>query len=205
MSMLRKSFSIVRANLRVYLVLNALLYGLLLIGLGAGLIFPELTTARIASLEQDGTADLVETLLGNVWLFALVIFANNVLRASLLSILLPSMIAPFAGILYFAYQAFLLGVTLAPVDGGRGMALIPHSLTVLIELQAYVLVMLGAYLLGKAWLRPSTVGARNRRQGYLHGLRQVGWLGLPALALLIVGATYEAFTLIYLVPLLVAG
>jgi hypothetical protein len=83
--------------------------------------------------------------------------------------------------------------------------MIPHSLTILIELQAYVLVMLGAYLLGMAWLRPTTVGARNRRQGYVHGLRQVGWLGLPALALLIIGAIYEAATIIYLVPRLVAG
>jgi hypothetical protein len=202
---LRKPLQIIRANVRVYLVLNAIVYGLLLIGMGTALIFPELNTARIASLEEDGTADLVAALLGNVWLFTLTILANNVLRAGLLTILLPSMVVPFAGIAIFAYQAFIVGVTLAPVDEGLGMAMIPHSLTILIELQAYVLVMLGVYLLGKAWLRPGTVGARNRRQGYVHGLRQVGWLGLPALTLLVIGAVYEAFSIIYLLPLLVAG
>jgi hypothetical protein len=191
--------------MRVYLVLNAIVYGLLLIGMGAALVFPELNTTRIASLEEDGTADMVAALLENVWLFMLVILANNVLRAGLLTILLPSMIVPFAGIPVFAYQAFIVGVTLAPVNEGVGMSMIPHSLTILIELQAYVLLMLGVHLLGKAWLRPGTAGVRNRRQGYVHGLRQVGWLSLPALALLVIGAVYEAFSVIYLLPLLVAG
>ncbi|RKS08615.1 stage II sporulation protein M [Nocardiopsis sp. Huas11] len=205
MSNLRRPFQIIRGNVRVYLVLNAVVYGLLLIGMGAGLLFPELNAARVASLEEDGTADLVTALLENVWLFTMVILAVNVLRVCLLTIVLPSMIVPFAGLAFFAYQAFIVGVTLAPVEEGLGVGMIPHSLTILIELQAYVLVMLGAYLLGKAWLRPGTVGARNRRQGYVQGLRQVGWLGLPALALLIIGAVYEAFSIIYLLPLLLAG
>ncbi|MFC4562313.1 stage II sporulation protein M [Nocardiopsis mangrovi] len=202
---LRRPFQVIRANLRVYLVMNAIVYGMLLIGMGAALINPELNTAQVASLEEDGTADLVTTLLGNVWLFTLTILANNVLRAGLLYILLPSMVVPFSGIAVFAYQAFIVGVILAPVDEGLGVAMIPHSVTVLIELQAYALLMLGVHLLGNAWLRPKTAGARNRRQGYVHGLRQVGWLGLPALALLIIGAIYEAFSIIYLLPLLGVG
>ena len=65
--------------------------------------------------------------------------------------------------------------------------------------------MLGAYLLGRAWLWPGTVGARDRRQGYVRGLRQLGWVSLPALALLVIGAVYEAFEIIYVIPPLVAG
>ena len=53
--------------------------------------------------------------------------------------------------------------------------------------------------LGKGWVAPHTVGADNRRQGYLRGLRYLGWLALPAVALLIVGAVYEAFSLRYFV------
>ncbi|HZG89079.1 MAG TPA: stage II sporulation protein M, partial [Pseudonocardia sp.] len=68
---------------------------------------------------------------------------------------------------------------------------------------AYILLVLGGYLLGRSWLRPATVGAQNRRQGYARGLRQLGWLSLPALALFVIGALYEAFTLRYLVPPLV--
>ncbi len=205
MRFLRPSFQIIRARLGAYLVLNAVVYGLFLLGMVAALVFPELNTAKVGSMEEDGTIDLVTTLLGNAWLFALTILAVNVLTVALLTILLPSMIVPFAGIALFAYKAFTIGVALAPTDAVVAKTLIPHSLTILIELQAYVLVALGAYLLGRAWTRPRTVGARNRREGYVHGLRQIGWLGLPAMALFVVGALYEAFSLIHIVPLLFAG
>lgn len=202
---LRKPFQIIRANLRAYLVMNAIAYGVFLIGVGAALVFPELNAAQVGSQQKDGTADLVGTLFGKPWLFSLTIFAVNVLTVAALRILLPSMIVPFAGIAVFAYKAYETGVILAPVDATVAKLMIPHSLTLVIEFQAYALVMLGAYLLGKAWLRPATVDAPNRRQGYLRGLRQSGWLSLPALALFVIGAVYEAFSLIYLVPLLVTG
>ena len=199
----REPFRIIRGNLRAYLAMNAIVYGLVAIGVVVGLTFPELRAARGAALEQDGTAALVLSLLDSPWLFALTIFGVNTLTAAGAQILLPSLILPFAGIAVFAYRSFILGLTLAPVDRANAIALIPHSLTVVIEFQAYVLVMLGAYLLGRAWLRPRLVGAPNRRQGYLHGLRQIGWLSLPALALFVVGALYEAFSLAYLVPVLI--
>ena len=79
------------------------------------------------------------------------------------------------------------------------MSWIPHSLTALIELQAYALLMFGAYLLGRSWVRPATIGAQNRRQGYVRGLQLLGWLSRIALLLLIVGAIWEAFSIRYLI------
>lgn len=97
---------------------------------------------------------------------------------------------------------------LAPVDETTALVLIPHSLTVVLEFQAYVLLLLGAYLLGRSWLWPGSVeeraGITRRREGYVHGLRHIGRLAPPALALLVIGALYEAFSLRYLVPLLLA-
>lgn len=69
----------------------------------------------------------------------------------------------------------------------------------IVEFQGYVLLLLGAYLLGKSWVGPRTVEAKNRREGYLRGLQDLGWLALPALALLVAGAVYEAFSLRYFV------
>ncbi|MFL1377687.1 stage II sporulation protein M [Nocardiopsis protaetiae] len=195
---LRTPFRIIRENLRAYLVMNAVVYGALLLGIGAGLLFPDLYAAQHAALEEAGTAEQIRPLLATPWLFALVILANNVLRASLLSILLPSMVVPFSGIALFAYTTFTIGVIVAPVDGAAARTLVPHSVTLLVEFQAYVLLMLAAYLLGRAWLRPRTVGADTRRRGYVHGLKQVGWLSLPALALLVVGAVYEALSVLHL-------
>lgn len=205
MRVVRKPFQILRADLGVYITLNVITYGVFLAGFVTALIFPELRAAQVASLEADGTADLVVSLTSNVWLFALVILGINTLTVGALSILLPSMILPFAGVAIFGYRAFDIGLTLAPSSEAAWVALIPHSLTILVEFQAYVLLLLGAYLLGRSWLLPRTIGAHNRRQGYVCGLKQIGWLSLPALALFVFGALYEAFSLVYVVPPLVHG
>ena len=204
MRLFRRAVQIVQANRRAHLALNAILYGSFLVGFGTGLLFPGLTAAQPESLGRGVQAD-VRSLLENPWLFALVILANNVLRAGLLNLVLPSMIVPFAGIVWYVYTLFTVGLMLAPVDRDGWLVFIPHSLTVVMEIQAYVLLSLGVYLLGKAWIRPRTVGAENRRQAYVGGLRQLGVLSLPALALLVVFALYESFSVVYLVPLLTEG
>jgi hypothetical protein len=128
-----------------------------------------------------------------------VIFGVNVFTAAGPWIVLPSLIVPFAAIPLFAYKAFTLGSGLVPTTEIAVVGWIPHALTALIEFQAYSLLVFGAYLLGRAWLRPATIGAPNRRQGYVRGLRQFGWLALAALALFVVGALWEAFSIRYLI------
>jgi hypothetical protein len=195
---LRKPFQIIRANFRAYLTINAIVYGLVITGSVAAMVFPNLGATQVATLEDNGTADLVRSLFNNPWLFALTILGVNV-KAGAQLIVLPSLIVPFAGIAIFAYKAFTLGLVLAPTTETMAVALIPHSLTALIEFQAYALLMFGAYILGRSWVRPATIGTRNHRQGYVHGLQQLGWLSLSTLPLFIVGAIWEAFSLRYLV------
>jgi hypothetical protein len=194
---LRKPFQIIRANFRAYLIINAIAYGLFIAGFVAAMVFPNLGATQAATLENDGTGDLVRSLINNPWLFALTILGVNVIRVGVLSIVLPSLIVPFAGIAIFAHRAFTIGLSLATTTSAA-VVWIPHSLTLLIEFQAYALLMLGAYILGRAWIRPATIGARKRRQGYVRGLQQLGWLSLTALPLFIVGAIWEAFSLSYL-------
>jgi len=205
MRVLRTPLQIIRSDLRAYLALNAVAYGLLLLGMALGLLFPELNAATTGAMDDNGDTDLVVSLLSSPWLFAATIFAVNIGRIALASILLPSLVVPFLGIGIFAVFAVRTGMVITPVDHATSMALIPHSLTVVIEFQAYVLLLLGAFILGRSWLRPATISAATRRQGYVRGLRSIGWLALPALALLVIGAIYESFSLIYLVPRLVLG
>lgn len=73
------------------------------------------------------------------------------------------MIVPSAGISLFAYWALQTGITLVPAGDLGWVALIPHSLTLVIELQAYVLFLLGTYVLGRSWAWPASVGAESRR------------------------------------------
>jgi hypothetical protein len=179
--------------------MNAGGYGLFVLGFLVGILFPDLSEAQHARLTADGTADLVRSLINNPWVFALTILAVNTVKMGALTIVLPSLIVPFSGIPLLAYWAYTTGVTLVPASNIGWVALIPHSLTLVVEMQAYVLLVLGAYVLGRCWVWPRTAGADNRRRGYLHGLQQVGWLTLPAAILFVVGAVYEAFSLRYLV------
>lgn len=202
MFLLRRPVQILRENLRVYLLANLVFYGLVLGGFALGLAVPELAAGRAEGLETDGTADLVGRLLSNVWLFAAMILGVNTITVGLASIVLPSLVIPFLGIAVFAYRAVVIGVTLAPTDQSTWIVLIPHSLTLVIEFQAYILLALGAYLLGRAWISPAFVEETSRVHAYGKGLRLLGVLALSALALLVVGALYEAFTLRYLVPVM---
>jgi hypothetical protein len=197
---LRRPVQLIRADLRVYLLLNAVVYGLVVIGIIVGVLFPSLVDRQTASLEADGTADLVFSLLSNPWLFAVTILGVNTFRIGLLTILLPSLVVPFGGVIAFIFWTAITGVTIAPTTANHWVALIPHSLTVVIEFQAYILLAFGAFLIGRSWLRPRTVDAVNHRQGYVRGLKRFGTMAIPALALLVIGAIYEAFSLVYLLP-----
>ena len=194
-----RPFRIIGENAGVYLMANAAAYGIFLVGFVLGLAFPQLSQAQYTRLEDEGTADLVRSLIASPWLFALTILAVNTLKMGALTIIVPSLIVPFAGIALFAYWALTTGLTLVPQSDLGWIALIPHSLTLIVEFQAYLLLLLGVYLLGKYWVRPRAVGAENRRQAYRHGLRDLSWLALPALVLLVVGAIYESFSLRYFV------
>jgi Stage II sporulation protein M len=200
--LLHKPFQIIRANFRAYLTINAIVYGLVITGMVAGMVFPNLTATQVTIQEDIGTGDLVRSLLTNPWLLSLAILGKNISYGAQW-IVIPSLIVPFAGIAIFAYKAFTLGLAMAPTTKMIAVGLIPHSLTILIEFQAYALLMFGAYILGRSWVRPATIGARNHRQGYVRGLQQIGWLSLSTLPLFIVGAIWEAFSLRYLIAPLV--
>lgn len=195
----RRPFLLIRDHRRAYVIITAATYGLLAVGFATGLLFPALPAARAAALEADGTSELVTAVASSAPLFALVIFAVNVLRLSLVTIVVPSLIVPFAGLAFFGYWVVETGITLVPTTPVGWVAMIPHTLTLVIELQAYALLAVGVYLLGRAWLQPDRVGAPRRRTGYVHGLRSLGILSLPAVILLIIGALWEAYSLRYLV------
>lgn len=190
---------IIRANARAYIAMNVLAYGMFVGGFVVGLLFPALSEAQTARLTEDGTAQLVTSLLNTPWLFALAILGVNTVKMGALTIVVPSLIVPFAGIPLLTYWALTTGVTLVPASDIGWVALIPHSLTLIVEFQAYILLMLGVYVLGRCWVWPQSIGAESRRESYIGGLRQLGWLLLPAAALLVFGAVYEAFSLRYFV------
>lgn len=128
-------------------------------------------------------------------------FVVNLVLGSVLVIGVPSLVVPFSGILVGAYRAVLWGLMLSPTHPGLRLAMIPHSLTLLLEGQAYVVAMLAAYVHGRAFLWPKSAGVEGHGRGYVEGLRRRARLYLLVILLLLVAAVYEALEVILLVPL----
>lgn len=202
-SLVRRPVQIIRNDLRPFLLLNAGAFGILLVGMVLGLAFPQLVQGQAANFQESGQTDLVLRVFQTPWLFALVILGVNTFTVGAALIVLPSMVVPFVGLALFAWKALNIGMALAPTTPTLWVGFIPHSLTVLIEFEAYVLLLLGAWILGRSWLRPETIGATTRRRAYVLGLQRLGLLGLSAFALLVVGAVWEAYSLTQLLPRLV--
>jgi hypothetical protein len=77
--------------------------------------------------------------------------------------------------------------------------MIPPSITVLIEFQAYIVAAFGTYLTGRTIFLPVAGEKRSVGQGYKAAAAHVLTLYALIVPLLFLGAVYEAFEIIYLV------
>ncbi len=207
MNALRGAWRIVTDYRRPYLILNATYYGLVLLGMTyVAFVDPALQEQLLGTVEGAFTEGPLATvggayLGGNVFAAAVLTFVVNLSVGSLLSITLPSLIFPFSGLLLGAYRAVLWGLILAPTGTELALVMIPHSLTLLLEGQAYILTMLAIFVQGKAFLWPDSVGAANRSQGYVTGLKLSARLYLLVVLVLAVAAIYEALEVTIMVRL----
>jgi hypothetical protein len=207
MKALRGAWRIVTDYRRPYVILNATYYGLVLVGMAyVAIVDPGLQERLLNTVAGAFTEGPLATvggayLGGNVFAAAVLTFVVNLSVGSLLMITLPSLILPFSGLLLGVYRAVLWGLILAPTGTELALVMIPHSLTLLLEGQAYILAMLAVYVQGKAFLWPESVGAANRRQGYVTGLKLSARLYLLVVLVLAVSAIYEALEVIIMVRL----
>jgi hypothetical protein len=82
--------------------------------------------------------------------------------------------------------------------------MIPHSLTLFLEGQAYILAAFGSYLLGRWFLFPRTAGFESHKQGYWAGLKANFSLYPLILTILAISAVYEVSEVIVLKHILPA-
>jgi hypothetical protein len=204
---LYKIWTIIQADKKAYLFLNLIYYGLILLGMAYVTFFnPGLQNTLLQAAGKaftEGPLAAVGNAYGGgqVIQAMIVTFIVNLVPGSLIEMTLPSLIIPFSGLLMGVYRAILWGLLLSPSNASLAGPMIPHSLTLLIEGQAYILVMLSIYIHGKAFLRPGTYGMQGRLHGYLEGLRRTGWIYLLVAFLLVIAAVYESLEVIYLAPL----
>lgn len=207
MNALCGAWRIVSDYRRPYLILNATYYGLVVLAMTyVAVVDPALQEHLLSDVEgafAEGPLAAVggAYLGGKVIAAAVLTFVVNLSVGSLLFITLPSLIVPFSGLLLGAYRAALWGLILAPTNTQLAWLMIPHSLTLLLEGQAYILTMLAVYVQGKAFLWPDSVGVASHLQGYVTGLRLSARLYLLVVLVLAVAAIYEALEVTIMVRL----
>jgi len=204
----RRSFEIIRADLGAYFVLNAIYYGLVILGMIYVTYFdPGLQTTLLQAAGKAFTEGPLSALGsaydgGQVISAIVLTFLVNLFLGTLIEISVPALIIPFSGLLMGLLRASLWGLLLAPTTPNLAGPMIPHSLTLLIEGQAYVLAMLAVYIQGKAFIWPAAYGQIGHLRGYVEGLRRTGGIYVLVTLALAVAAIYEALEVIFLAPLL---
>ena len=202
----RHGWQVVRDDWRAYVTLNLLYYGLVLTGMAYVFANPLVQQALLQSVGQAfqpggslaGVAAVYGS--GNVILAAVVTFGVNLVLGSFLQITLPSLVIPLAGVAMGVFRAILWGLILAP-QGSLTYAMIPHSITLLLEGQGYIIAMLGTFTIAKGLVRPGAYGAAGHVAGYLTGLARCARLYVLVIVVLAVSAIYEATEVILMMNL----
>ncbi len=206
-SSLMDAMKIVIENRRPYLILNIVYFGLVLLGA----IYSSLNPSLVQWL-KEGTAQALTNggplvmvanayISGNFLIAVVLTFIVNLILGAILYITLPSMVVPFFGLLMGAFRAVLWGVLVLSLIPFEAYS-VPAWLNMFVEGEAYILAMLAAYIQGKAFLWPASVGTATRRQGYVIGLTATWKLYVLIVLILAVAAIWEAFAVIYLMPML---
>jgi len=127
---------------------------------------------------------------GSIPRAALVTFVVNFFLGSLLCITLPSMLVPGLGILVATLRSLLWGLILAPTLVVLAFSMLPHSVTMLLEGEGYILATIFGMLIPIHIFQSSLGGNPLSRFGRVL-LLNIQSLSLVALVLA-VAACYEA-------------
>jgi hypothetical protein len=127
---------------------------------------------------------------GNILRAAVATFGVNFFLGSLLVLTLPSVLLPGSGIFMAALRSTLWGLLLAPTMNSLAYAMLPHSGTMLLEGEGYILATLFGLLIPIHIVQSSLGGNPLSRFG------RVLWLNIKAnlwvALVLAVAACYEA-------------
>ena len=207
MSMIKNAVNIVRQNWRAYATINLAYYGLVMVAMIFVAWHPEIQQELLKTVgkafHNNGPLATVGSAYkgGNVAAAILLTFVVNLFIGSLLTITVPSMVVPYSGFVMGVTRAILWGLLLSPAEPKLCYAMIPHSLTLLLEGQGYIMALFAAYVSGNAFLRPRSIGLKTHGEGYVAGLHQTASLYILVTLVLAVAAVYEALEVIYIVPL----
>jgi hypothetical protein len=198
--LLSNAVDVVRRHRRVYLTLNLAFYGLIVVGMVWAQVDPSVASrwhnAVDTSLSTGGLAAIAQVYDSGRFVAAVALtFGVNLCIGSLLSITFPSLVIPYSGLGVGGLRALLWGLLFSPKPEAVVFANLPAGIGVgavlVLEGQAYVLTMLAAWIFSRAVVRPASVGAATRREGFRRGLAETGRLYPLVLLTLAVAAICE--------------
>ena len=206
-NLIKAAWGMVRENRGAYIFLNAAYYGLVAVFMIYAAFNQPLQQSLMEAVGETfmtGPLAFVGQSYVNAQVLTAILatFFINLLIGSFATITLPALIIPFSGILMGFYRAVMWGLILSPANPDLRLMMIPHSITLVIEGQAYILTMLAAYIQGRAFLWPRSVGAEGYGRGYLEGLRRTAKVYVLVILTLIVAAIYEVIEVVVAIKFL---
>ncbi len=175
------------------------LYGLFFMAMAAGIRSP-VDQSRLQNFVQqqleDGELSHMGDALksGEILPTAWVIFEHNYGIGTLATVLLPSCIIPFAGLLVSVARFLVVGFVMAPVGTGTASVYTYHSITLTLELEAYVIAVFLVCLIPILLVRGIVQGQFSSSVG--ESARAMASCALLTGIMLAIAALYEAATLI---------
>jgi hypothetical protein len=194
---LREPLDAIRRYTMLLVLVHVGFFGLMLLSMEAGSAAPGIQRKLLTTVKQEirnGTGPLHAA--GSAYLSrsipraALVTVTVNFLLGSGVSITLPSIIVPGAGVLLAAVRSAMWGLILAPTHTSLSRAMLPHSFTLLMEGEGYILATFFGLLIPIYLLNATEGPTAGGRYGKAVLLNATGsfWI----FVVLAVSAIYEA-------------
>jgi len=211
MKAIQEAFALIRNNRKVFNWINIGYFATILIGMLVIRSSPELQKALVNMIGEafsTGPMQYVSGAYSNGEAVAAIglTFIINLLVGCFITITIPSLIIPFSGFLMGGIRAFLWGIIFSPNLGDLSFSMIilgiGIGLLLVFEGEAYVLALFAAFLHGRAWLQPASIGGVTHTQGYLAGVHMSLRLYLLMIGMLLIAAVYEVVLAIWLIPAL---
>jgi len=186
---------------RLFLTLHIIYFGAVVLFMIVAYLLPELQVCLLAGIKSqvtDGSGPL--GVAGKAYASkiipraAAVTFVINFLLGSLVCITIPSIIIPGIGVLLAAFRAVMWGLLLSPNFDSLSGPMLPHSVTLLLEGEAYIVAMFFALLILVYLFRKAEGPSPLRRYGTALLMNVRG--NLLVAIVLAVAAIYEAIEVI---------
>ncbi len=207
----REAFALIRNNRLIFIIINIAYFAIVIIGMVTIYSDPELKRQLLETVGTAFSTGPMAFVLGaytNGEIINAIIFTFfvNLVLGCFIGITLPSFIIPFSGFMVGGLRAILWGFLFSPdltdLTPFKILAGIGIGLLLVFEGEAYVLGLFAAFLHGRAWLIPASVGAEKASQGYVTGIKLTLRIYLLVISMLAIAAIYEVILSIIILPAL---